>query len=138
MNIGVIDGQGAGIGQSVIKKIRKETGSSHLIVAMGTNEIGAANMIKAGGDKKLVGEKEICEFLKKESLDCIIGPIGILCSGGINGEVTPFISYHIFNAKCKKYIIPLLKHGIYIPGTKNLQIKDIIEDIVSDIKSMGY
>jgi len=41
----------------------------------------------------------------------------------------------IFNMDCTKYIIPLQKHGIYIPGTRNLQIKDIINEIVTDIKN---
>lgn len=44
------------------------------------------------------------------------------------------ISNAIFNMDCAKYIIPLQKHGIYIPGTRNLQIKDIIEAIALDIK----
>ena len=48
------------------------------------------------------------------------------------------ISSSIFKMDCTKYIIPLQKHGIYIPGTRNLQIKDIIEEIVLDIKHKVY
>ena len=44
------------------------------------------------------------------------------------------ISSAIFNMDCTKYIFPLQKHGIYIPGTRALQIKDIIGEIVLDIK----
>ena len=29
----------------------------------------------------------------------------------------------------------LQKHGIYIPGTRNLQIKEFIEEIIKDIKN---
>lgn len=134
MNIAVIDGQGAGLGQTVIKRLRKEFGKSIYIIALGTNIAAANNMIKVGANKSIIGEEEIYSFCEKERLDYIIGPIGILCSGGINGEITPKLSTAIFAMNCTKYIIPLQKHGIYIPGTRNLQIKEIIEEIVIDIK----
>lgn len=134
MNIVVIDGQGAGLGQTVIKKLRKELGKSIFIIALGTNIAAAHNMIKAGANKSIIGEKNIYSFLEKEQINCIIGPIGILCNGGINGEITSKISEAIFEINCTKYIIPLQKHGIYIPGTRDLQIKEIIEEITLDIK----
>lgn len=117
------------------KKIRLEIGSSVTITALGTNPAAASNMLKAGADFSIWGESAICNFLKSSKADCIIGPIGILCSGGINGEITPAISDAVFNTDCTKYIIPLQKHGIYIPGTRNLEIKQIIYEIVNDIKT---
>ena len=134
MKIAVIDAQGAGLGQAVIKRIRKEIEDDIYIFALGTNTYATSTMIKAGADVGISGEIEISKFCRKNQLDSIIGPIGIICSGGINGEITPMISNSIFNMDCTKYILPLQKHGIYIPGTRNLQIKDIIEEIVLDIK----
>jgi len=134
MKIAVIDAQGAGLGQTIIKKIHKEIDLDIYIVALGTNTLATSNMIKAGANEGISGEKSICSFCKTIKIDSIIGPIGILCSGGINGEVTSIISNSIFNMDCTKYILPLQKHGIYIPGTRNLQIKDMIEEIVLDIK----
>lgn len=134
MKIAVIDAQGAGIGQTVVKKIRKEIDSNIYITALGTNALATSNMIKAGANAGISGEKAICSFCKTNKIDSIIGPIGIICSGGINGEITPMVSAAIFNMDCTKYILPLQKHGIYIPGTRNLQIKDMIEEIVLDLK----
>jgi len=134
MKIAIIDAQGAGIGQTIIKKIRKEITDDIYIVALGTNVLATSNMIKAGANAGISGEREICSFCKTNKIDSIIGPIGIICSGGINGEITPMISTAIFNMDCTKYILPLQKHGIYIPGTRNLQIKDMVEEIVLDIK----
>jgi len=134
MKIAVIDAQGAGIGQAVIKKIRKEIEDDIYIIALGTNTYATSTMIKAGADVGISGEIEISKFCSENQLDSIIGPIGIICNGGINGEITPLISRSIFKKDCTKYILPLQKHGIYIPGTRNLQIKDIIEEIVLDIK----
>lgn len=135
MKIAVIDAQGAGIGQTVIRSLRKEIISHITIIALGTNETAASNMKKAGADFKYTGEKNICTFCITQTVDAIIGPIGIMISGGINGEITTKISQSIFGMSCKKYIIPLQKHGIYIPGTRNLEIKDIISEIVTDIKN---
>ncbi|MBK1811092.1 DUF3842 family protein [Clostridium sp. YIM B02505] len=135
MKIAVIDAQGAGLGQTIIKKIRKEIEKDIYIIALGTNTFATSNMVKAGANVGISGERAISSFCRTNKIDGIIGPIGVMCSGSINGEITPLISKSIFNMECTKYILPLQKHGIYIPGTRNLQIKDIIEEIVFDIKN---
>ncbi|WP_160673894.1 DUF3842 family protein [Clostridium sp. C8-1-8] len=135
MKVAVIDAQGAGLGQTIIKKLRKELNSDIHIVALGTNTFATSNMVRAGANVGISGEKAICSFCNNNRIDSIIGPIGILCSGGINGEITPLISKAIYDMNCTKYILPLQKHQIYIPGTKNTSIKDLIDEIVSDIKS---
>jgi len=135
MKVAVIDAQGAGLGQSIIKKIRKELGSSIHLIALGTNTVATSNMVRAGANVGITGESSICLFCRNNTIGSIIGPVGIVCSGGIRGEITPKISEAVFQMECTKYIIPLKKHGIYIPGTRNLEIKEIIEEIVSDIKN---
>jgi hypothetical protein len=135
MKIAVIDAQGAGLGQSIIKRIRKELDAGIHITALGTNSLAASNMLKAGADASISGEKSICSFLDTNELNCLIGPIGVICSGGITGEITSRISKTVFNADCIKYLLPLQKHNIYIPGTRNLQIKDIVDEIISDIRT---
>lgn len=135
MKIAILDAQGAGLGQTIIKKIRKEIDHDIYIIALGTNTFATSNMVRAGANVGISGEKAIYSFCKTNKIDSIIGPIGIICSVGLNEEITPIISKSIFNMDCIKYILPLQKHGIYIPGTRNLQIKDIIEEIILDIKS---
>jgi hypothetical protein len=135
LKVAVLDAQGAGLGQAVIKKIRKDIGRDIHIVALGTNAVATSNMMKSGANEGLTGESAICLFCEKGSADSIIGPIGIVCSGGIEGEITSSISEALFQMECTKYIIPLKKHGIYIPGTRDLEIKEIIEEIVLDIKN---
>lgn len=135
MRIAVIDGQGAGLGKTVIKKLRKEFQNDVYITALGTNASATSNMIKSGADDGITGERAICSFCRDMQIDGIIGPVGIICSGALNGEITTRISRAVFNMDCTKYIIPLQKHGIYIPGTRNLQIKDIIDEIVLEIRN---
>lgn len=134
MKVAIIDAQGAGIGQSIIKKIRKEINDNIYIVALGTNSIATSNMVRAGASVGITGEKAIVTFFKNNVVDAIIAPIGAVYSGGINGEITASISKALFDMDCIKYLLPLQMHGIYIPGTRALQIKDIIEEIVLDMK----
>lgn len=134
MKVAVIDAQGAGLGQTIIKKLSRDIQGNIYILALGTNSIATAKMVRAGARVGITGEGAICTFCRTQEVDCIIGPIGIMVSGGINGEITPKISQAIFKMECTKYIIPLQKHGIYIPGTRNLEIKELIQEIVEDIK----
>lgn len=132
--IAIIDAQGAGIGQTIIKKIKKECKCEKIkIVALGTNELATCNMIKAGAEKGIIGSHDICEFFNKENIWAVVGTIGVICNGGINGEITADISREIFNLDCRKYILPLKAHGIYIPGTPHMEIKDMISEIIKNI-----
>lgn len=135
MLIAVIDAQGAGIGKSVITELRRSLSGDVKIYALGTNETACLNMKAAGADGSVCGEDKIVRFLQVRKVDCLIGPMGILSSGGIKGEITAGISAAVFNASCKKYIIPLDMHGVFIPGTRSMKIKDSILEIVSDLQN---
>lgn len=133
MNIAVIDGQGGGLGKLIIGKFRTELGDKIKITALGTNSYAAKAMLKTGANESYYGEELIVKYIEKTDLSCIIAPIGVLFSGGINGEITYKISQAVVSKECTKYIIPLKKHGFYIPGTTNLELKDIILEIVEEI-----
>lgn len=135
MKIAVIDTQGAGLGQTIIKRIRKEIDGDIHIIALGTNSVATSNMVRAGANVGISGEKSICYFCKTNKVDGLIGPIGILCGSDLTNEVTPMLSKYIINMDCPKYILPLQKYGVYIPGTRQLQIKDMIDEIIFDIKN---
>ncbi len=134
MKIAVIDAQGAGFGQAVIKKIRKEIHGNIDIIALGTNVEATSNMVRSGANVGISGERGICSFLKKNELQAIIAPISIICDGGINSEISSLIPHAIFRSNCTKYILPLQKNGIYIPGTRDLHIRGMVEEIILDIQ----
>lgn len=134
MIVAVIDGQGAGLAREIIKRLKKELCNKIKIVALATNNVAMQNMLKSGADIAYCGEEEIVYFLTNFTPDALIGPIGILSCGGIGGEITSKIAQTIFSLDCKKYIIPLNLHGIFIPGTTNLSIKEIFNIIIEDLK----
>ena len=135
MKIAVIDGQGGGMGKMIIDKLKKELKADVEILALGTNAYATSSMVKAGANEGASGESAICFCCHNIKFDCIIGPIGIVCPNSMLGELTPLMAEAIFSCECTKYLIPLNKHGIYIPGIKNLQIQDFIQEIANELKT---
>ena len=133
MIIAVLDTNGAGLGQSIIKKLKQEINKDINIIALGTNTFATSKMVKSGANLGISGEKAICAFCKKNNIDFIIAPIGILCNGEKDIELCPCICKAVLNLDCIKYILPLQRYNIYIPGTRELAIKDMIDEIINDI-----
>jgi hypothetical protein len=60
VKIMVIDGQGGGIGATVIKGLRESVGNDLSILALGTNAIATSRMMKAGANRGATGEMLSC------------------------------------------------------------------------------
>jgi len=73
IKIAVIDGQGGGIGATVIKRIREMYSEKIELWALGTNAIATSQMMKAGANRGATGENAVCHCV--EQVDAIIGPI---------------------------------------------------------------
>lgn len=135
MKVAVVDGQGGGIGKLIVEKLRKAFLDDIEIVALGTNTYATANMVKAGANEGASGESAICYCCKNIKFDSIIGPIGIICPNSMLGELTSTVAETIFNTNCTKYLIPLNKHGLFIPGVGNMKIKDFVDEIIDRLKN---
>jgi hypothetical protein len=83
----VIDGQGGGIGANMIRFIKTEFRENVETIALGTNAIATAQMLKAGANKGASGENAICRTVA--NADFIVGPIAITWSNAMTGELTP-------------------------------------------------
>ena len=55
----VMDGQGGGIGRAIIKRLRESLDDEVEIVALGTNSVATAQMMKAGANRGATGENAI-------------------------------------------------------------------------------
>ena len=135
MRIAVIDGQGGGLGKALVSSLKLEFKENVFISALGCNYYASKNMYKAGATEAIFGEIDILNFLSAKNYDCIVGPIGIILPGGIGGDITLQIAQAIFNVGCPKYLIPLKVHGIYIPGTSEMGIQELIQIIIEEIKN---
>ena len=85
MNILVIDGQGGRLGAQLIKEIRTRLPQSR-IMAVGTNSVATAAMLKAGAEESATGENPVVVACRKA--DVIVGPVGIVIADAMLGEIT--------------------------------------------------
>ena len=124
----VIDGQGGGIGSTIIKKLKELFQETVEIIALGTNAIATAQMLKARANRGASGENAIVQTVK--TVDIIIGPVGIIIANAMMGEVTPEIAKAVAGSPAKKFLIPLTQENIEIVGMSSVPLPHLIEDMV--------
>lgn len=139
MRICVIDGQGGGIGAAVIKRLKEVYQEDHEIIALGTNAIATAQMLKARANRGATGENAIIRTVA--TADIIIGPIAIILANSMMGELTPRMAEAIASVDALKLLLPLTQERVEIVGFKpeplphlveqivNLRLKEIFEDV---------
>lgn len=133
LKIAVIDGQGGGIGKSIVERLRLGFGQKIEILVMGTNALATANMLKAGADEGASGENAIMVNARK--VDIIVGSVGIISANSMLGELTPKMSRAISESPAKKILIPMNRCNLFVAGTKNGSLPQYIDDVVDIVKS---
>jgi hypothetical protein len=110
----VIDGQGGGIGSTIIRYIKEIYGESVELIALGTNAIATSQMLKAGSNRGASGENAICRTVREA--DIIIGPISVTWANAMLGEVTPRMAEAVMSSSALKILLPLSQERVEIIG----------------------
>lgn len=134
MRIAVIDGQGGGMGKTIVEKLRATFGETIEILALGTNALAATLMLKAGANECASGENSIIYCSKK--VDIIMGPIGIISANSMLGELTPNMAVAIADSEAKKILIPMNKCNIQIAGVKNEPLPHQVDSAILLLKDL--
>jgi len=103
IQVAVIDGQGGGIGRSLVERFRQSFSDIH-IRALGTNAIATANMLKGGAQDGATGENALVFNIGK--MHIIAGPVGILMPHGLLGELSPKMAEAIGMSDAVRILIP--------------------------------
>ncbi len=127
----VIDGQGGGIGATLIKYLKEAYGESIELIGLGTNAIATAQMLKAGANRGASGENAICRTAS--SADCIIGPISITWANAMLGEVTPKMAEAVMSSAAVKILLPLSQERVEIVGVVKEPLPHLVRSVVEDI-----
>lgn len=128
IKICVIDGQGGGIGATVIKYIKLAYGERIELIALGTNAIATSQMLRAGANKGASGENAICHTV--HTVHCIVGPVSISWANAMLGEVTPRIAEAVMSCAATKYLLPLSQENAEIMGVKTEPLPHLVEQLV--------
>ncbi len=125
----VIDGQGGGIGSAIIKRLQQRYGDTVEIVALGTNAVATANMLRARANRGASGENAIVFTI--QHADLIIGPLGIVLANAMLGEVSPAIAAAVASCQAPKILLPLPQENVTIVGVELMPLPEMVEAMVA-------
>ena len=134
MNILIIDAQGGGIGKQVILAVKQNMPDA-VITAVGTNTTATSMMLKAGADYGATGENAVIVGTRKA--DVIIGPIGIIVADSMFGEITPAMATAVGQSDAKRILIPVNHCDNIVVGVRNLGIKEMIEEVLTELHKLA-
>ena len=130
IRIAVIDGQGGGIGTTIIKRIKDVFGERTEVWALGTNAIATAQMMKAGANRGATGENAIRHSAAQ--VDVIVGPIAIVLANSMMGEMTPSMVWAIGESKAAKLLLPITQEPIAVVGTIREPLPHMVDRLISE------
>ena len=133
MNILIIDAQGGGIGKQVILAVKQNIPDA-VITAVGTNTTATSMMLKAGADYGATGENAVIVGTRKA--DVIIGPIGIIVADSMFGEITPAMATAVGQSDAKRILIPVSHCDNIVVGVRNFGIKEMIEEVLTELHKL--
>ena len=96
---------GGGIGAQIVARVRPLLSESDELLALGTNAIATAAMVKAGATIGATGENAILVNVPRAAI--ILGPIGIAIPHSLMGEITPAMAAAVALSEATKVLVPL-------------------------------
>ena len=133
MRIMVMDGQGGGVGRSLIEELHVRFPEAE-IVAVGTNAAATANMMKGGAAVGATGEN--AAVYNSGRADVIAGPIGIVMANAMLGEITPRMAEAVASADVPILLIPMSRCNAQVMGTVDRKLADNIRETADRIAQL--
>lgn len=130
----MVDGQGGGIGKDIVAKLKKELGDAVEVIALGTNAMATAAMLKAGADHGATGENAIVQTV--EDVDLVVGCLGIILAHSMFGELTPKMAEAIAKTKARKLLLPVNRCRVDVVGVERKPLPSMIDRIVAEAHSL--
>jgi 4-hydroxy-L-threonine phosphate dehydrogenase PdxA len=129
VKIAVVDGQGGGIGNLIVKRLREEFRENIEIIALGTNAAATTAMMKARANKGATGENAI--IWNSGKVDLIVGPLSIALPDAMLGEVTAKMASAVVSSGAKTILLPINQEGIEIAGVEKEPLPHVIEKVIT-------
>ena len=130
MKIMIMDGQGGGVGRSLVEELRSAYPEAELI-AVGTNATATANMMKGGTPLGATGENAV--LYNSSRVDVITGPIGIIMANAMLGEITPKMAEAVSSSEARILLIPMSRCNATVMGVESKKLSDYVKEVVEKI-----
>lgn len=135
LRICVVDGQGGGIGSAIIRRIKDLFAEQVEIIALGTNAVATAQMLKAGANRGASGENAIVRSVR--GCEVVTGPLGIVMAHALMGEVTPVMAEAIAGCAAKKVLLPLSQDNVEVVGVHKAPLPHLVDELIeSGLKTL--
>lgn len=128
LRICVIDGQGGGIGSAIIRRIKDLFAEKVEIIALGTNAVATAQMLKSGANRGASGENAIVRSVR--DCDVVTGPLGIVMAHALMGEVTPVMAEAISGSLARKVLLPLSQDNVEVVGVLKAPLPHLVDALI--------
>ena len=128
MTVLVMDGQGGKVGRALVTRILAKYPEIDLI-AVGTNTMATANMLKGGAQHAATGENAVVVACRRANV--IIGPIGIVIADSLYGEITPKMATAVAQNTGTRILIPFNNCDNYVAGLPALPLNALIDDAMA-------
>ena len=126
MKLVVIDGQSGRTGALLVERVRA-AGLPLELLAVGTNAIATAAMMKAGAQRGATGENPVLVACRDAAI--IAGPIGILMADALMGEITPAMAVAVGQSRAQKVLLPVNSNcGKIVVGVRDLTLSQIMDE----------
>ena len=133
MKILVVDGQGGGVGRQLGAQI-KQAFPDMKLMAVGTNTLATAAMLKSGADNAATGENAVIVAARKA--DVIVGPLGIAVADSLGGEITPAMANAVAQADAKRILLPFKNCDNVIVGVSDYTLTSLIRQTIEELRKI--
>ena len=134
MRVAIVDGQGGGIGKLIVEKVRRRLGERVDILALGTNALATAAMLKAGANEGASGENAIT--VNAVYVDVIMGSFGIVVPNAMLGELTPKMAEALAGSWARKILLPLNRSNIDLVGVTGEPLPHLVDVMVARLEQL--
>lgn len=133
MQVLVIDGQGGGLGRQLVSAI-KERFPKIEVLAVGTNSMATAAMLRAGADQAATGENSV--VVASSRAEVILGPIGIVIADSMMGEITSRMAVAIGQSHAKRILIPVNHCDNIIVGVAESSMTRNVQNAMTALEAL--
>ncbi len=139
MKVVVMDAQGGGMGRMLVEALKKAL-PEQPVIAVGTNALATAAMLRAGADQGATGENAI--RVCAGQADLILAPIGLVLCDAMLGEVPAAMACAIGSSPAHKILIPVSRCQVTVAGAAKQTLAEAVDaavaEAVSRVRSEQY
>lgn len=121
------------MGRAVIEQMKMRM-PDEKIMAVGTNALATAAMLRAGADYGASGENAV--IVNARDAELILGPIGVVIADALMGEVSPAMAAAVGSSAAHKVLVPVGKCRVQVAGMAEISLAAAVDSCVEKVREI--